>query len=358
MATIQWRPEINALTTPQSYRILFLPRNIVGKADMAARMAKALPNYTEEEFRTFINLHNQLIAESLINGEQVTEENNFTYSLSFTGKLDSADDPLPPLDECLQVRIYASTTLVKAVRQAAQTERLPEEKKLPLISVTQDTVLELKDVLNPDGVFQLTGDNLAFDRSVPGNGQCVIAGTQSGTTVQSRFVRIEPGEILLMPDIPAQAQPWNNEYTVSVSVRYSEHGTLRTGSYSRMLRTPLTLSNFGHPNPPEVGILSGKEDSPLVSVTGGSVSADETLRIQVILDLRQDALLFSLLDMREGGRTGAAVTVTADGEQTLPGFSGSAVSSLDIRVNDYAALKAMLRNNYGGRAVDVLAVTA
>ncbi|WP_417916935.1 hypothetical protein [Candidatus Electronema sp. JC] len=87
MATIQWRPEINAMTTPQSYWIRFIPRNVLGKADMAARMAKVLPNYTEEEFRTFIDLHNQLIAESLTNGEQVTEENAFTYSLSFTGKL-------------------------------------------------------------------------------------------------------------------------------------------------------------------------------------------------------------------------------------------------------------------------------
>ena len=355
MATIQWRPEINALTTPQSYRILFLPRNIVGKADMATRMAKALPNYTEEEFRTFIDLHNQLIAESLINGEQVTEENDFSYSLSFTGKLDSADDPLPPLEECLQVRVHASTTLTAAVRQAAQPERRPEEKKLPLISGALDTVLELKDVLNPAGLLQLTGTDMYFDRSQADAG-CVIDGTESGKTVQTRFGKIEDSEIIVIPDIPAQAHPWNNEYTVSVSTRYSEHGTLRTGTYSRMLRSPLTLSNFGHPNPPEVGILSGKEDSPLVSVTGGSVSADETLRIQVILDLRQDTLLFSLIDRQENGRAGAAVTVTADGSFTLPGFSGSAVSSLDIRVNDYAALKTMIRNNYSSRAVDVLKV--
>jgi hypothetical protein len=356
MATIQWRPEINALTTPQSYRILFLPRNVLGKADMAARMAKALPNYTAEEFRTFIDLHNQLIAESLINGEQVTEENDFTYSLSFTGKLDSADDPLPPLDECLHVRVHASTTLVNTVRQAAQTERLPEEKKLPLISSALDTVLVLKDVLNPDGVLQLVGDDLAFDRSVPGSGHCVIEGTQSGKTVQSRLVRIEPGEILLMPDIPAQAHPWNNEYTVSISTRYSEHGTLRTGSYGRMLRSPLTLTKMGHPNPPEVGILTGKEASPHVSVTGGSVSANETLRIQAVFDARSDALLFSLLDMNEYGAAGAEVKVTANGVVTLQGFVGSAVSSLNIRVNNYAGLKEMIRNDYGSRMADVLKV--
>ncbi len=253
MSTIQWRPEVNAMTTPQSYWIRFVARNVVGKADMAARMAKALPNYSEEEFGTFIDLHNQLIAESLINGEQVTKENDFTYSLSFTGKLDSPDDPLPPLDECLQVRVHASTTLVNAVRQNGQTERLPEEKKLPLISTAQDTVLELKNVLNPDGVLLLTGTDMSFDRSQADAG-CVIEGAQSGSAVQSRFVRIDSSEILLMPTIPAQAHPWNNEYKISISTRYSEHGTL------------LTLTKMGYPNPPETGIL-----------TGGSVAADALL---------------------------------------------------------------------------------
>jgi hypothetical protein len=355
MATIQWRPEVNALTTPQSYRILYLPRNVLGTADMAARMAKALPNYSEEEFRTFIDLHNQLLLESLSNGEQVTEENAFTYSLSFTGRLDSPDDPLPPLEECLHVRVYASQPSVEVVRQNAKTERLPLEKRLPLISSAQDTVLGLKDVLNPAGLLQLNGADMQFEHG-PGGGECVIEGTAGGRAVQTRFGKIEDSEIILMPDIPPQDAPWNNEYTVSVSTHYTEHGTLRTGTYGRMLRSPLTLTRLGHPNPPEVGILTGKESSPHVSVTGGSVSADETLRIQVILDLRADALLFSLLDMKKDGRAGTAMTVIANGELTLQGFADSAVSNLSIRVNAYAALKEMIRSNYGGRVVDVLAV--
>ncbi len=74
MATVQWRPEKNLLTTPTTWRPRFIARDVVSKAEMAARMARALPNYTAEEFRTFIDLHNQLISESLINGEQVTED--------------------------------------------------------------------------------------------------------------------------------------------------------------------------------------------------------------------------------------------------------------------------------------------
>jgi hypothetical protein len=353
MAAIQWRPEINAMTTPQSYWIRYLPRNVASKADMAARMAKVLPNYSEEEFRTFIDLHNQLIAESLSSGEQVTEENAFTYSLAFTGRLNSPDDPLPPLDQCLQVRIYASQPFVDSVRQAAKTERLPLEKKLPLIATAKDTVSGLKDALNPAGVLLLTGENLFFDRTKPDAGGCVIEGTRSGRTAQSRFVRIEPGEMLLMPEIPAQANPWNNEYTISVSARYSERGTLRTGTYSRMLRAPLPVNGFAS----ETGILTGRASNPYVSIMSGSVSADETLRIQVTLDLRADVLLFNLADMQaEGGRTGAAVAVTGNGEQTLAGFSGSTVNSLTVRVNNFAALKELIRDSYGGRLTDILEV--
>jgi hypothetical protein len=145
--SIQYKVEENLLTTPPSWRPRFLPRNVAGTADMAERMAAALPNYSVEEFRTFIDLHNQLISESLSNGEQVTEENAVTYSLSFTGRLDSPDDPLPDINDCLQVRIHASPPFIDNIRQAAKTERLPMHKKTPLISTARDTVLDLSDVL-------------------------------------------------------------------------------------------------------------------------------------------------------------------------------------------------------------------
>ncbi|CAK8720321.1 MAG: hypothetical protein CDV28_15312 [Candidatus Electronema aureum] len=46
MTTIQWRPAVNALTTPSSYRMLFLPRNVVDTPELAARIAVELPNYS------------------------------------------------------------------------------------------------------------------------------------------------------------------------------------------------------------------------------------------------------------------------------------------------------------------------
>jgi hypothetical protein len=356
MSTIQWRPEVNAMNTKQSYWVRFIPRSVIGTEGVAARMAKAMPNYSQEEFRAFIELHNQIILESLSNGEQVTEENAFTYSLSFTGRLDHPDDQLTPLEAWLQVRIFASLPFVKKLRHAARTERLPMEKKLPLLSTVQDTMLELKDVLNPEGLLQIHGNNLFFDRKQADAGQCVLQGTAGGYAVQTRFGKLEAGEIMIMPDIPEQPYPWNNEYMLSITTRYSKHGSLRMGRYAQMLRSPRLVANMGNSHPPETGILTGKANSPYVSITGGTVTADTTLRIQAVLDQRADVLLLRLLDMQEGGKKGEAVAVSANETVTLHGFADSAVSSLSIRVNDYAALHEMIRTNYSGRVTDVLLI--
>ncbi|CAK8714297.1 hypothetical protein LDFHOB_03545 [Candidatus Electronema aureum] len=48
MNTIQWRPAVNALTVPPSYKILFVPRNIAGYPEIAAEVAAENPNWNEE----------------------------------------------------------------------------------------------------------------------------------------------------------------------------------------------------------------------------------------------------------------------------------------------------------------------
>ncbi|WP_446009098.1 DUF4469 domain-containing protein [Candidatus Electrothrix sp.] len=353
MHTIQWTPTVNALTTPQSYKIRFVPRNILGKDDIIARIAERQPNLSEEVIRTVMDTEHEVIQESLLDGDQVTLEDAFTYTLSFLGRLDSPDSPLPDRDDLLQVRIHASPPFVRKIRNEARLERVPMSKKMPLITSAEDTRLKLPNVLNPQGVLKLTGTNLNFDDQDPDCG-CIISGTQSGQSTQAQFGMISAASVLVVPDIPAQANPWNNEYTVSISTQYTEHGTVRTGVYERMLRSPLRIDGFGPGM--EYGILSGSGNSPYVSATSGMVMADEMLRIQAVLDIHEGHLLFSLLDMTEGGAVGPSVTVTMNGDYTLNGFGGSAVSGLNIRVNSFSELVDMIRNSYSGRLVDVLDV--
>jgi hypothetical protein len=355
MTTIQWRPQVNALTKPQSYRAQTVPRGTSGYDKMAADISAVNPNYNADLLRAVAPLIMDWIQQELINGWQVTLEDAFTFHPSMTGKMAGPDDPLPNANELLQVNVYAARPFVQAVRQQARLERLPMSEKLPLVTSAEDTKLKLADVLNPDGVLRLTGSNLWFDEEDPDCG-CVITGTQSGAVKQSTFAAIANSEILLVPELPAQAHPWNNEHTLSLTTQYTENGTPRTGLYRRRLRSPLAVTGLWEANPPETGILSSNGASPLVSIRSGAVSASERLRIQAVLDVQADRLLFSLLDMKEGGAAGAEMPVTADAGFMLQGFSGSAVSALEIAVNDYAGLKKLVHEQYGGRLADVLDV--
>jgi hypothetical protein len=355
MNTVLCRPEMNALTVPPSYTLRYIARNTLGYDELAEEMARDNPLWDKKMIKEVLMERDRTIMRQLINGNQVTLENAFSYRLSFNARLNGPDDPLPPAEKMLRVKVSASRTFVKETAQQVQIERLPEEEKLPVISSAEDTAFNLNNVLNPDGVLRLTGSNLDFDRTALDCG-CVIEGTRSGRAVQTQFASISNSEVLLVPHIPAQNDPWNNEYTLSLSTRYTEHGTLRTGICRRKLRSPLTLSKFGHPNPPEVGILTGSATAPYVTVTGSSLTADTTLRIQAVLDPADNRLRFSLLDMNENGAKGDAVMVSADGQYTLPGFASSAVSSLNITVNNYAALTEMIKSSYAGWLADVLVV--
>ena len=348
MATIQWRPAVNALTKPVSYRIQIVPRNIAGYNEMATDISTENPVYNADLVRSLAPLIMEWIQERMINGDQVTLPDAFIFRVSAQGRLNTPNDPLPDDEDMLQASISGTRDFMRRLRAAARLERLPMNEKLPHINSAEDTKLKLADVLNPAGLLHLTGSNLFFDEEDP-DCSCVIRGTESGETKQSTFGIISNSEILLAPDIPAQANPWNNEYTVSVTTQYTEHGTPRTGTYQRRLRTPLAVSIPGGGGPPiNIGILTGNATAPYVSISGGTVSADERLRIQVIQDVPGEQLLFALIDMKKGN-VGGAISVTQDGPYSIPGFVGSAVSSLNITVNDYAALWEMIRNDYNGR---------
>jgi hypothetical protein len=168
---------------------------------------------------------------------------------------------------------------------------------------------------------------------------------------------VTPAVILRAEElIPAQPDPWNNEYTVSISTRYTEHGTLRTGTYRRRLRTPLVINSLSLETGP--GILSGSDAAPFARITDGTVtaSASTMIRIQATLDIGDGHIELTLLDMKEGGKAGTPVRVTDNAVYVVNGWENATVSSLNIPVDDFAGLKDFIRSGYAGRLVDVLDV--
>jgi hypothetical protein len=160
----------------------------------------------------------------------------------------------------------------------------------------------------------------------------------------------------VVPEIPAQPEPWNNEYRVQVSARYTANGSLRAGAYQRLLRTPLAVSLTGGTG----GILSGSKANPLARVTGGQLngSASARVRIQAAINAQDGKLRLSLLDMSEGGAVGDAVQVAQNGAYTVPGYAGSALASLEVTVDNHTALAKKVKEEYTGRMVDILDVSS
>jgi hypothetical protein len=60
--------------------------------------------------------------------------------------------------------------------------------------------------------------------------------------------------------------------------------------------------------------------------------------------------------MTENGKAGDVVKVTGNGAYTLTGVTDSALTRLDVTVNDFTPLVQMLRSSYSGRLVDILDV--
>ena len=101
MATIQWRPVLNALTKPVSYRIQIVPRNIAGYDEMAVDISTEHPNYNEDLVRSLAPLIMEWIQNQTINGNQVTLSDAFIFRVSAQGRLNSPDAPLPDNEDIL-----------------------------------------------------------------------------------------------------------------------------------------------------------------------------------------------------------------------------------------------------------------
>jgi hypothetical protein len=353
MASIQWKVEQNKLTTPASYRARTVARTTLDYAGVASAMAARNPQLSAGLIEFVLREFREEVRIQLANGNSINLENFLKFAVNFAARLPTAVSPLPPLAECLDVQVSASKTLRDNVRSTTSTEKIASVEKAPMILAVTDVTTGLQNVMDGGTSIVLNGTNMYFDNTMPG-AECVIEGTRNGRTVQTNFGKRANSEIIVVADYPAQTNDHNNEYTISVTTSYTENGSLRTGTYNKRLRVPLQVSISA----PATGILSGAEVVPLVSVTGGTATVSQRIRIQAVINNQDQILRISLLDMTEGGVVGNTVIINGDGTYEILGYTGSTVTSLTITINDYAALYALVNTAYSNRMVDILNVAA
>ena len=100
---VQWRPQLNALTTPPSYKAQPVPKDFLGYDEIAELISLKNPVWTPGLIKSILLEERKAIREELINGNQISYENTCTWHLSlesadhgsFTPCLDSSDQPWP-----------------------------------------------------------------------------------------------------------------------------------------------------------------------------------------------------------------------------------------------------------------------
>ena len=70
MATILWRPMVNALTTPLSYRVLIVPRGSAGTEDLAEDIALRHPNFNKDDIVTILRAEDEAIEARLLDARR------------------------------------------------------------------------------------------------------------------------------------------------------------------------------------------------------------------------------------------------------------------------------------------------
>ena len=131
MSKAEWRPYENALTKPRSYQARVIPKETIDYAGMAKILSAKNPLWSANLVESILRARDEEVLNQLVNGNQVSFENAFTYHLSLAVRLDSVDQPLPADKSFVKVMAYASRDAVERVRQQVEFERLPPTRKSP-----------------------------------------------------------------------------------------------------------------------------------------------------------------------------------------------------------------------------------
>lgn len=156
------------------------------------------------------------------------------YRVSIKGLFDGPNDGFDPTRHRLTACLLPGPRLRKFVRERTEvTKQDPQEALAPLLLRYSDCNSEaLNSVLTPDGMGELTGRRLQFDRTDPLQGVYFVA--EDNTATRAVVVgRNKPSELsFLVPDLPPGV------YTLQVRSIARGGTELRIGK----LKVPLTVA--------------------------------------------------------------------------------------------------------------------
>lgn len=325
----------NYLTVPPSYTCRPTPNQIMGYDDVAAAINVRNPTIPVATAKSVLEAFRTEAVSQLSEGNSINLAGFMSLVVSMPVKLDVPTDSLPidPID----IKAKPSAPFKTEVRQAASYSRGEYIEKQPNILNARDTNLAIDNYVRSGFGFAVVGSNLSFNAN-PGSGEGVFITDADGLEVlQENISLADPSKVIITPTFGASAvEPWQVEKTLTVKARYTTNGQIRTGNYSKKLRSINVIDSVTNVNLFAVG------DAASGPATVTEFAADDVdARIQAVIQPDNSlTLAVGYLD----DDMGSPVTVPQEdgAEVVLTGLD----EDLTVTVDDYLTLFTSL-NSYG-----------
>lgn len=255
---IQYKIIPNFLTNPPSYTARPVPQNTLDYDTLAAQINLHNPTIPAAAAKAVLEAFREEVIRQLADGNTINLSGFVSFVASLPVRLALPTDDLPP--DPVDVKAKPSVVLKEEVTQQAEYERLPYSEKSPEIIAAYDTNTNLPNWIRPDYGFRLDGSNIGFDGTDSTQG--VFMTDAAGGIVQQTNISLNnPSKIIITPDFGGEpAVSPNVEKTIAVRSRYTENGQLRTGEYSKHLRS----TNVVTAEQPKLFVIGDNTDGPLV----------------------------------------------------------------------------------------------
>jgi hypothetical protein len=255
---IQYKVIPNYLTNPPSYTARPAPQNILDYDALAEQIHLHNPTIPASTAKAVLEAFRAEVINQLAYGNTINLSGFVSFVVSLPVRLDQPSDDLPP--NPVDVRAKPSVILKQEVTQQAEYVRLAYSEKVPEISAAYDTNANLTNWIRPDYGFRLDGSNIGFDTTDSTQG--VFLTDAEGNVVQQTKISLNaPSKIIITPEFgETPAVSPNVEKTIAVRTRYTANGQLRTGEYSKRLRSTNVVTSMQ----PKLFVVGDAVNGPLV----------------------------------------------------------------------------------------------
>lgn len=254
---IQYKVLPNLLTSPPSYVARPIAQNTLDYDALAAQISLHNPTIPAETAKAVLEAFREEVIRQLASGNTVNLKGFVSFVVSMPVRLAQPSDSLP--SDPVDVKAKPSVSLKQKVAQQAEYLRLPYAEKSPDISAAYDTNTNIAGWIREDHGFRLDGSNIGFDAADPAQG-VFLTDADGRTTQQTKISLNNPSKIIITPDFSKKhSAPPNVEKTIAVRARYTANGQLRTGEYSKRLRSTNTVTQAQ----PKLFVVGSDADGPL-----------------------------------------------------------------------------------------------